>query len=188
MNNIIISLKLNGIDFKSEGKTLFNLNIPLNVMDDMEVRDSVTFDKILSDSLKAHKISAGKCTLSLSNEIVFSKTVVTEEEKTKFFEEIPIEPEDVIKEILPNEKQYLAIAIDKKFIYQIITSLEKLGFKIVSITPEVGNIPNKLDFTKYFPANTQKTKISRASLFAIIISVIFTISALIGLIYFFITK
>jgi len=190
MNKNLTEINIKGgeLNFKLKGSLIFGLKIPANVIDNMEVLDPLELEKIIRDAIKVNNIIPTKVNLTLSNEIIFNKIIASPEDEKKFFDEIPIEPEDLIKETVLSGKDKIAIAINNKFTGDIKNILEKVGFSIEVIVPEVESIQNLIDFNNK-NSDTQDGDNKKTSNSALKVSLIgLGVVGLIAIVLFFFIK
>jgi hypothetical protein len=178
-----IHIRGSGLSFKSNGNNLLDLNVPLNILDNMEILDPLAFEKLTVDSINTNNIKPQKANLFLSNEIIFNKIVKTSEEEKDFFDQVPLEPDNLVKKTIDIKDAKIAIAVSKRFIDNIKLILEKTGFKIVSIAPEAESIQNLIDFGEN---ESEKTEIPLFNKIALILFFVSLIS--LSMLFFFIKR
>lgn len=184
-----INIKGGELDFKLKGSLIFGLKIPTNVIDNMEVMDPLELEKIIRDTLKTNKVALTKVNITLSNEVIFNKIVTSPEDEKKFFDEIPVEPENLTKQSVLSGKDKIAIAVNKKFIGDIKSILEKIGFSVEVIVPEVESIQNLIDFNdKNSGTKNNDVKKENNSSFKISLIVFAVVAIIVALLFFFIKK
>jgi hypothetical protein len=187
-----VLIKSGGFDFKSQENILFSLRIPVNILDNMEVLDPLGLEKLINEAISTNNLKPGKIIVYLSNEVIFNKIISSEDEEKKFFDQIPLEPEKIIKNTVTSGKEKIAVAVNKKFISDIKTVLEKIGFNISSIVPETESLQKNLDFNKNLESRTVQNNESADKIapknikIALILFVIAAIAATV--LFFFIKK
>jgi hypothetical protein len=179
--NLGIYIKPNGFDFKSKDTILSSLSIPNNVLDDMKVLDPLGLEKIIKDAVAANNIDVGNTNIFLSNEVIFNKIVSTADEEKAFYDKIPVEPENLIKQTVVSGEQKIAIAVNKEFVGNIKLVLEKIGFKVSAIVPEAASLQDLIDFG----GNSKNSKLPFQKIVLVLLVVIAITAALL---FFFIKK
>lgn len=182
-----IFIKSNSLEFKSQDAVIAIVDVPKNIMDDMEILDPLGLEKILNTTVTSNQINVGNIVVYLSSEIIFNKIVTTSEEEKDFFDKVPIESENLIKETVTSGNQKIAIAINKKFVGNIKIILEKIGFKITSVIPEAESIQDSVDLNKTNEVLVNPTKESKKSM-RILILVLTVVAITAALLFFFIKK
>ncbi len=133
------------------------LEFPPEAVSHLEILDSATFEKLVTDFLSQFEPKKYEAILVLSQNIYFEKIIKKEEgveisasEVNKFFENIPFEDFKVRKKVVDIEDNICLYATNKQVYEDLIKVLNQFEFKVNYVVP-MGlffDIPSsqKLDF------------------------------------------
>jgi len=130
----------NKISFYSlERESVIDLPLSAEITQDLEIISKNSLERILRNWLEQHKIFPDQVALILDSTVYFHQTLDAVPESNvdpvvqNFLEIVPFS--EVLVETFPLQKGAYITGINRNFINPLVSTLEKVGFVIVSISP-----------------------------------------------------
>ncbi|MFH1832601.1 MAG: hypothetical protein ABH816_00340 [Candidatus Levyibacteriota bacterium] len=154
---------------------MLSLDIPLEIVSDVEVLDKEKLFSLISAFVQSNKIEASNLLILLSTMVTFEKDFQEavledlEEEIQKFIDLVPFQDIDS-KKIMIGKKCKI-VAINKEFCEAFKNAFERLGFSITAVVPtsvlqetipelssnlDLNLVLNKVEFIKQFSILTKQ--------------------------------
>ncbi len=124
--------------FSNERGEVLELPFSSEIMQDLEIVSPASLERVLKNWLDQTKIVPKQAVLMLDNSICFQRKLSAvpsnvDEELQKFLEVVPFT--EVSQKIFPMEGGAYIVAINQNLLQPLVSTLEKLGFIIINISP-----------------------------------------------------
>jgi len=127
-------------------------DFPPRLVENLEIQDQTAFTDQLTAWISGAKLGKQKALIVLSEEVLFSKTLSSDDRNTassveSFLNEIPFDSEKVAKIYFSADSGIVLAATNKELYQTVIGALEKLGWEIAAVVPSLiwGQLGETLD-------------------------------------------
>lgn len=142
-SSIIVYLKRSSLEVysqKSEGVQA-RLDFPPNYQKDQEILDVEKFEQLIANFLSKLNLKDKKIIIAISADNLFEKTIPLSDKAkedaaaNKFFEEIPFDPQKIVKKQIRTKNGLNLIAANKNLFESIVHVLQKLESEVHAVVP-----------------------------------------------------
>ena len=115
--------------------------LPPDILDNLEIKNSDKFNEVLLDFLKTNNIPKSKAVLILADDVVFRKEISDKDPQKiseavdSFLNEIPVEPNKINYQVVKNNENPYLVAANKDLYGQIVKVSKGYGLSILSVIP-----------------------------------------------------
>lgn len=141
--------------YEYDSADVIDVKLSSEVVVDLEIVSQSSLERVLKTWSEQLKIIPGNTTLFLDDSVCFHKNLPavpadlsSDPAVQEFIETIPFA--DLETKVFPMEKGAILTAVNKGFMRPIVTTLENIGFKVLSISPAyiLGHDFSKTPFSK----------------------------------------
>lgn len=147
----LIYIKKNAVEVYKKGiEEPALMQIPPTALYHLEVQNPILLENLLTTFIHNLNLKKQKGIIMLSPSIIFEKTIPpsptkSSEEIIKFFEDIPLEQEEIAKKVVHLPDQTLLMGTNKSLYEKVISIFESVGWQIKAVIPSilVGEYPDE---------------------------------------------
>lgn len=138
----VFILRRNTVElYKEDSASPLRLEIPSSVIENQEIVDHDSLEKLLGEFLAPHALKQSEAIFILDSEMSYQKVLpVTDEENDiyevkKIIDEIPFDAPNIAKTIIKRMDEIIVFAANKNLFFPIVRMLKKHGIQVRAVVP-----------------------------------------------------